>query len=259
MTSFKKTIWCLFAHPDDEFFVLNRISDYIQAKHQIHCLYTTTGVKIEMDPYQRIKETKTVLSKLGMSPEKIISLGIEENIPLSSCYLSLNKVYEACKKRIETQPPHEIMIPTWEGGHVDHDATHLIGKALSLSFPDVQTVTEFPLYNSFGLPHPFFRVMTFPIKNSAINFRRIPWIQAMKNFLKVRFYSSQWKTFVGLGPGLFFRLVLQRKEPTLNSFGFFRDYTQRPHHGKLFYESRFKVTFQNFLAGTKPFIRTFLS
>jgi len=74
----------------------------------------------------------------------------------------------------------------------------------------------------------------------------------------MRRYASQWKTFVGLAPEAFVKLVLLRRETLRECPPPIHDYRKPPHARPLFYERRFRVLFEDFATATDSFIGNYI-
>jgi len=117
-----KKIWIFLAHPDDEFFIHSFIARTAKEGHRIYCAYTTDGGGYGADPLRRLQESRAALHEVGVSSESFFDLGVRLKIPDGMSYRHLNALYENCLVLMGDQGIDEVIVPAWEGGHVDHDA-----------------------------------------------------------------------------------------------------------------------------------------
>jgi hypothetical protein len=69
----------------------------------------------------------------------------------------------------------------------------------------------------------------------------------------IRKYRTQRTSWLGLAPGAFLKLVLQRREFVREAKA--SNCCLRPHEGSLFYERRFGDRYESFEALAQPFIK----
>lgn len=241
----------VFAHHDDEFFVLPRIQREIRAGNEVFFLYTTDGRAYGEDSNRRLSETTAVLLASGAARENILSIGIEAGIPDGASHKAIGRLWEGVRARVSNEFSR-VYTMAWEGGHVDHDVAHLIGVAL-LRLGRAKELLEFSGYRSLCLPGPLFRCLSLLPAASERLLTKLSFGEALRWLWTATKYPSQRKTFLGLGPMCLYPVLILRKlECQLVPP---RDYLTRPHSGALLYESLFRVPFDEFLAGTTPFIK----
>lgn len=241
----------LLAHPDDEYFFAPRIRQAVQAGDNVYCIYTTDGTWYGVEPEVRIRESTMALRRLGVPEEHLFFIGVELGIKDGYSYLRLDQLYEAVCQTTRNLKVDEIHVLAWEGGHPDHDAGHLVGMALARNH-GIERVYECAGYNSYRLPPRFFRVMKCVPRQGAMTTLRFGIREGLWYYSLCFCYRSQWKTFLGLSPGSFLRWVVSRRHVQRRVEGI--DYTIRPHHGPLFYETRFGVSFDQFRVATADFV-----
>ena len=148
----------LFAHNDDEFFVLPAIDAEIASGHRVVCVYTTDGTAHGKDPTIRLLESRAVLCSRGVKEEDIVPLGTQLGVSDGASFRSMAQLWEALLARSLDWRIANLYVLGWEGGHADHDAGHLLGVALAkLKGVDVY---EFSLYNGYKTIGPLFWCMT---------------------------------------------------------------------------------------------------
>ena len=246
------TILTILGHPDDEYFFASRIAFERARGHRIICVFLTDGTAYGVSPKVRENESRRALAELGLANEDLHFLGIKD----SESYTLLEELYTRVKEIADRTSISSIFVLAWEGGHVDHDAAHLIGIALARSLGILDSLFEFAGYNGYGVPGKLFRVFRMIPNRLPVRRRRLSIREAVRSFLLFRWYRSQLKSFIGLMPDSFYRIVLRRGEemrPVANI-----DYRLPPHPGALLYERRFGVAFSKFRQAAGPFIEKFI-
>lgn len=236
----------LLAHNDDEYFCSLRISEELQLGNHIFVVYLTHGSLYGADSKTRIAESTKVLTGLGVNPADIFATGYEKNI--FDCRLPERIVdgYRSLCSLMDTIPIDRIYVMAWEGGHPDHDASHMIGVAFARARNLRQQLYEFPAYNAARKRPGSAGVMRFMNGNGDILATSLNRMHAFRALTLARGYKTQRTTFLALLPGSIVQLLLRgyqayRRVPEN------RDYTQPPHPGTLFYERRFRLPFARFI------------
>ncbi len=250
-TASGKSILFVLAHPDDEFFFAPRISEAVEAKDAVYCAYITDGAGRGVSPTVRSRESTKALGHLGVPAANLLFVGAEAGIRDGSAHVRLGEAYDALADAVRDLPLHEIYVLAWEGGHPDHDAIHLVGVALARTL-GVTHVYECPGYSRDRVTLLPFRVMKLIPRPSETSTCRFGLAEGLFYFSLCACYRSQWRTWLGLGPEAFVRLVLGRRHEQRAATGI--DYTARPHPGPLLYERRFGVSFTQFREATAEFI-----
>ena len=207
----------------------------------MQCAFLTEG------SYVRNQESTAVLTSLGVAPGQIHFLGIGISDGLLVHHLDL------ALERLASIEATDICTLAWEGGHQDHDASHLVAAAYAKRRGRLDRCLELPLYRaSFG---PFFRVMS-PM-GPGWERRTIGLGEGLRIASLAWRYRSQRRTWIGLLPEAFLKLVLLRRELTRRV-----DVTRLrrwPADGVLFYERRFKFARDRFVEASRSFIERNLS
>ncbi len=192
----------LLPHPDDEFAVSRWIVDATRAGRPVHAVFLTDGGHAGQDVARREAESLDVLARLGVCPDHVHFLGHEHRLPDGALHAELPRalgLVRQCLSRIGG--PIDLRFPAWEGGHQDHDATHLIGLHL-LADGAVRAGSQFPLYRAAFHRWPLFCVMR-PLPQHAIAFRRrSSWSERLQQLSLCLVYRSQWRSWIGLLPVL---------------------------------------------------------
>jgi LmbE family N-acetylglucosaminyl deacetylase len=235
MESEARPLLALFAHPDDEFAVFPWIRAAVEQGRTVHCLWLTDGGFNGQDIERRNEESAKILSGLGVHRAHMHFVGAEWKIPDGELHHALHDVVAKLLERFAgLAGGAELLIPAWEGGHQDHDATHLAG--LSLAAAAKARARQYSLYHGKGLKGPWFRVLSPLAENGPIEFMPTTLAQRMGHAIRCLGYPSQWKSFAGLLPFYILRM-LRRDAFALQSVAPAR-VGERPHAGALLYERR---------------------
>ncbi|HYW76096.1 MAG TPA: PIG-L family deacetylase [Gammaproteobacteria bacterium] len=226
----------LFAHQDDEFGILSQLLT-ARRRGRAYCVFMTTGVPEGADSARRNRESLDVLGRLGIPASDIAFAGDLLEIPDQALLDKLELAARWLKEWLTSLPNLEaIYVPAWEGGHPDHDALHSLGVQLCKEIGLLRQVKQFPLYNSFKCPGPFFRVM-YPLdENGTVEHSAISLTHRVRFLRYVLRYSSQRKTWAGLFPFLLLRYMLDGRQSLQSASA--RRLHERPHGGALYYEKR---------------------
>ncbi len=232
----------IFAHFDDELGILplmiQRQKSNLPQKFIYVAGYSASSAEI------RKTETLTLLKHFGFDPDAVFTLkgraldGELHKYPLE-VFSELSEVVDA------VGPIASITTTAWEGGHPDHDIcaalTVCLGKARGVP------MAQFSLYNGKNLPWRLFRG-AWPLAEGGPTRRVRLGLQDWQRVLAaVRFYPSQWRTWVGLWPAMVMSFV--RRGFTCQDLDPAR-VMQRPHSGPLLYERMFKVDYSEVRRGT---------
>ena len=247
----------LFAHNDDEFFVAPLLRRETAAGGRVLVAYLTFGSVYGADPTLRITESRRALEGMGIRPEDVLLTGLDAGIFDGELTGKVEPALQTLAAATQDMAIERILVPAWEGGHPDHDACHLVGVALAQSQRTAGTLYEYPTYNGRGLPWHFGRVMEFPDGDGDVQRSRISLWEGWWAIKCGLSYRSQRRTFVWILPGAMNKYLLARRS-LLRKVPVDRDYRRPPHAGKLFYERRSSLTFQQFSESLRPFMTTHL-
>lgn len=221
----------LFAHQDDEFGVYAQILRELDEGNRVRCIYLTDGSGTS-ETSLRDAESLSALTFFGIETGDVIV----PPVPARAQDVNLHKQCLAVLEWLAALPAwkqaRRIYVPAWEGGHPDHDMTHVIGF---LAAPRGATVLQFPLYRARRLLPFTFRVMAPLAANGPKVRERLSWPRRLTALHLPWRYPSQWKTWIVLY--IPYCLVVLRggfwTQPT--SLDRISD---RPHSGRLLYEQR---------------------
>lgn len=229
----------VFAHQDDEIAFVSRIRYSIARGDRVSCVCLTDGA-LEVAASIRDAESNFVLAKLGVPPlivdeHRIADGALPEHLDRALAFL----------ERVASDAD-EIVTLAWEGGHVDHDAAHLVAAAFARR-RRIRCL-EMPLYNGERMRGPFFRVFN-PV-GGGWTARPISHREHLGNILLARFYRSQRRSWLGLAP-----LMLLTRPRELTRVTDLARAAAPPHPGALLYERRFHYARERFEGHAAPFLR----
>ncbi|MFH1332563.1 MAG: PIG-L family deacetylase [archaeon] len=96
----------------------------------------------------RKEEAKNIMTRLGIQA-KLIFMDYKKLNDKNALLDAIKKVTDLIKK----ETPTEIYIPSYEGGHLQHDLTNFIVKKAVNTTKNTQTY-EYPLYNNYPIYLP---------------------------------------------------------------------------------------------------------
>jgi LmbE family N-acetylglucosaminyl deacetylase len=229
----------VFAHQDDEIAGATRMLRARRDGDHVLCAYLTDGA-FRVPATIRNEESRGALSRLGVTDILFATLpdgNLPEHVSEALAFL------ESHVAEID-----EVYTLAWEGGHQDHDAAHLV--ALGFAQRRGLPCHEMPLYNGYRSPGSLFRVM-HPFGDGWTS-RRVSLADGLRVVGLLPLYRSQRKTWLGLLPETFFKLVIARREFVRDADP--RRVTARPHDGLLFYERRFGYSYERFARETEGLV-----
>lgn len=215
------------------------------------CLYLTDGAFSKQSPVKRNDESLRVLARLGVPAEDVRFIGLENSLADGALPMQLETALKAVQAAVDGEVA-ELFLPCWEGGHQDHDATHLIGLAFFSTLVTKPTMRQYPLYHGAGLPGAFFRLLSPLPANGPIDIIRSDWPDRVAQARTAFSYPSQWRTWLGLGPFLIWHALIDghvRLQPVDS-----RRVREAPHASRLLYERRGFFTYAEFMRQAAPFI-----
>jgi LmbE family N-acetylglucosaminyl deacetylase len=241
---------CILAHQDDEVAMASRIAREAQARRSVYCAFLTDGSGNRSDPEVRNAESRTVLARLGVPPENVFFIGTEERFRDGALFRELDRALAGVERVTNELSLDEILCLAWEGGHPDHDASHLIALAVARRRNLLDKTWQFPIYNGRNTPH-FFRVMS-PIENDEVEIRRLSFREGLRFGALGLAYPSQRRSWLGLLPWTLFKLAIRRREVAKRAT--VEAVRRRPHEGTLLYERRYSVSYAEFRRFADDFI-----
>jgi LmbE family N-acetylglucosaminyl deacetylase len=149
------------AHPDDETIVAGgAMIQAMKAGGIAHLIYTMDGVTRAPSASQaacsgritqREQEALAALRQIGISSDSVTFLRLRNQVGLRAL-APAREAAETIALAIRTFRPDRILIPAFEGGHIDHDLTHCVAMAAAkwTGFPP-DRLFEAPEYNDYCL------------------------------------------------------------------------------------------------------------
>lgn len=247
----------LFAHPDDEVGCMGVIEAIVSNAGTALCVFLTDGRYGGQAAEPRMTESRRALGRLGVRDDQIHFVGVDLNIPDGQLHRHLPRVIEWLGPQVlGSEPLGCIFVPAWEGGHQDHDATHIVGLALGAGPEGRVRCLQFPLYHGRGLPGSLFRVLSPIPENGPVTAFPIPLRRRIRYVAMCLGYPSQWKTWLALFP--FVAAILLLRGSYRMQLADSRRLAERPHPGPLLYERRRACSRDEFLAETQAVVQRFL-
>lgn len=239
----------VFAHHDDEVAAATRISYERSLGKEIYCAFLTGGDE------RRLRESANVLARLGVDRERVAFIGTAEGIADQALLYSLDRALLALERWLETTSLEVVYSLAFEGGHHDHDASHLVAMALAGRRGMLDRCFELPLYRGIGSRGPFFRV--FSPSGDGWQQRRIGFREGARVAALSFRYPSQWRSWIGLFPEAFVKLAILRREHARQvDLGRVTSALER---GTPFYSRRYRFRREEFAAQVAPFIARHLA
>jgi hypothetical protein len=193
----------------------------------------------------RDAESLAVLADLGVDRSDVV---MGERVPDGDLPLHLDAALAKVEAATGGDRPHRIYCLGYEGGHQDHDASHLVALAYAHRHGLAGRTWQLPFYTGTGAPWKLFRVMR-PIPGMPVCSRRLRAGEARAAARLATRYPSQKRTWIGLFPEYVLRRGLQRREIVQPV-----TVPPRPIHGRPLYESLFGYPAERFRQATRPFL-----
>lgn len=226
----------LIPHFDDEFFII----PVLLLKPSVY--QNPLFVFLITDPHERASESRKFLESFGYQSDIFLFVGRDLHIEDGSVALRTKEISAYLLENLGLSCATKILTPAWEGGHPDHDACFIIANLLALETE--AKVTSYYTYNGFNTKWLFFRIM-HPIPDSDVVVRTlVPLRLYLEILCRIRFFRSQWKTWLMFLPGLIWKLT-SRRHVSLKTISIPWK-LQRPHSGPLLYERYNRITFESF-------------
>ena len=241
----------LFAHQDDEMPALWEIERLARQGQRLCLVYLTTGQASAQVCERRNHESLSVLQRVGVDASQVWFLGGEQGIPDGQLQQPLERAWQALVSRFEAQAPASLHLLAWEGGHQDHDASHLLGMALAQRYDRIEQSYQVPYYHGKDLPGILFKVLA-PLTANGPDLTEAMPLSARWRYLRFLLaYRSQLTTWIGLGP--FFLLHYLLPGTLVRQRLSRARLDEKPHPGPMLYERRGFSDYERFLADTAAF------
>ncbi len=219
---------------------------------RIACVYLTDGGGHGVDPAVRDAESRAALRTLDVRDDAVVMLAAP-NGRIGDGQLALRSLeaLAAVEMWIERSEfaPQRVYAPSYEGGHPDHDAAHLLASVVAVERGIAGDAWHFSLYNAYRRPRPFFATMRqLPTSSTSRRAAMSPATRWRATWL-CGHYRSQRRTWLGLLPGAAYARLIALRERAVR-FDLDR-LAKRPHEGELLYERMFGTNFAAFETQTR--------
>jgi LmbE family N-acetylglucosaminyl deacetylase len=249
----RKHVLFVFAHQDDECLISTRIAREGHAGHRVHCVFLTNGRgRRGIEPAVRDAESRHVLCELGVAAEDLHFLGTRREIDDLELSEKLDEALQLVEQAVGAHPIRRIYCLAWEGGHPDHDASHVVALAFGIRRGLLSRTWQFSAYHGRRLPWKLFRVAAPFARPGRRIRRRLSASEGLRHAVLCWSYPSQRRSWLGLFPELLVQRGVLRRE-AIDSVDP-RALRQRPHPGRLLYESMFGVSYAAFERSASPFL-----
>lgn len=222
----------VLAHFDDEYLALPLILKGLREGRRQHFLYLADYADTRLAA-RRLEETRTLLRSIGIDPTRAVHAGRNTGALDGRMYLKLDAAAQAAQVALRgLSKVDRLITPAWEGGHPDHDVCAIIAARLAPEFGS-PAIWQFSLYNGENLPWRLFRAGARLSRNGAETLVSLTTREWTRFALAVRHFPSQWRTWLGLWPAMFWTFArrgfaYQVLDPARTN--------ERPHEGLLLYE-----------------------
>lgn len=199
----------LFPHQDDEIGVVSTLLNCASNKDFVTCFYLSTsnkGINRDIESkkfFQYFSINKNVKQIFLGSKYKIYDQEVSDN--LDFLYFKIFSYIQSNFKKFDNI---EILSPSFEAGHPDHDAAYFISLKLFKNFNFLKFYS-FPLYNNENCLNGFFNAFS-PLnvyKGQLIKIDK-PKFNFLKIFLSLLIFRSQYKSLLVLSPFYLKRILL---------------------------------------------------
>jgi LmbE family N-acetylglucosaminyl deacetylase len=230
----------ILAHFDDEYCALPMIREAAREGLAQRFIYLADYRDAALGE-RRLQETRLFLRRQGIAESAVSPLGLGSGVFDQNLHRGAGVLYPRLAAAVAAGGlPTRLVVPAWEGGHMDHDACAFMAVRLAARLGGVP-VRQFTLYNGPGLAGPLLRggaPLTENGPRMAVPLRPAEWLDWMA---QVRAFPSQAYAWSGIWPAMFAGMA-QRGGFAWQPLAPER-VEARPHAGPLFYERMFKVAY----------------
>ena len=237
----------LFAHQDDEYFILARMAREVAAGRAVHAAWITDGAR-RGSSARRNAESIAVMARLGIPPARLHFLAFPDQDAVSH----LAQIHAQVRALDAQHRFVAITTPAYEGGNIDHDVAALIGALLVAEAQERLEHFEFPLYHHHDgrgrvgvfLPHP----------EATVEYTRLdPGDRVLLRQALWTYRSQRW-LLLGLRLRSDRKTLREHGEPFRRAPAY--DFLARPSHELCGYEvvRRRRAPFDRWLEAVRPFL-----
>ncbi len=134
-----RVVLFLLAHHDDEVFCAGHLLAARRAGDEVRVLWATAG---GLAPARRrLAEGRHVRALLGLAPERSRDLFLRDRAAIDH----LDVVARQAAAMLPPGDDAAVLVPSYEGGHPDHDAMNAAAAAVRRLRPSL-AISEFPMY-----------------------------------------------------------------------------------------------------------------
>lgn len=248
-----ETTVIVLAHQDDDIAFAPLIWRLKASGGPLRIVYLTDGSAGRVSSSVRDGECRRALAALGVVPSEILFLGSDLAIPDLALFRTLDRAYEGLVAALgPVQAMGDIYTLAWEGGHIDHDAAHLVTAAFAHARGRLDRAWQVPFYRTADRGPPWFSLFAPLAANGPVTEVPLTRGEALLRATLMRFYPSQWRVLSGLAPGLLWHGATataskaQRLRP--------ERLRGRPTPQPLFYERGGRTSFDEFSAHAGAFL-----
>lgn len=228
MIEYKKYLF-LFAHPDDDVFVAGTMRTLLDLGKQVHGVWVTSG-EARKPAALREAELKAAMAIVGVESVHLLRLPNRGLLPM------LGQAIDLVAQIMNGKTPDCVITTAYEGGHIDHDAVNFVAAKALEQCGSAARLFEFPLYNRNGpFYHWWWTINRFPAGCQDIRYVRLTEDAVQRKHAAMRAYASQRQDMIPFRLVLTKRRLLSQGEP-YRPCPADRDFTIRPHEGRLNYE-----------------------
>jgi LmbE family N-acetylglucosaminyl deacetylase len=226
----------LLPHQDDELFLAPIIKDAKQLRFPVVVVYLTDGAA-GARPDIRNAESRQVLRALGVDvAQEVVFLGQEIGVPdgfIDQHFVRIHRALVELAGRYSGVTA--IYAPAWEGGHPDHDAAHTLAVGLCSACGVGTLAFQVPFYRKSPYPLLSLAVWAPLPANGPVAWISVGRRERLKTFLMIRFFPSQLKYFVNLGPLMLVNIMTRSGVPLQRAT--LARLRERPTQNRLLYPS----------------------
>lgn len=248
-----ETTVVLLAHQDDDIAFAPLIRRVTARGAPVRIVYLTDGGAGRVSPAVREAECRRALATLGVLPGEVLFLGSAVGIPDGALVRHLDRAYESLEVALAAAHPlADLYTLSFEGGHVDHDAAHVIAVLLAERHGRMERAWQVPFYRAADRGPPWFSLFNPLAQNGPVTDVPLTRSEALLRASMMRSYPSQWRVFLGLAPPVIWQAA--RATPLKIQKLRLERLWERPMKGRLFYERSGGVTFDEFAACAHEFL-----
>jgi LmbE family N-acetylglucosaminyl deacetylase len=237
----------LFAHPDDEVFIVGTMRQLLVKGPDVHAAWLTSG-DYGGKGQVRERELAEAMNILGLHRSRIHVM----RLPDLGLVRIMERAADEVTKLMDRIRPDVVFANAFEGGHPDHDAVNFLAYEGSFRAGLRASLFEFPLYNGSGPAlHWWWQINAFPPGNGRTFYNRLDDDEIERKYRIMRAYSSQWLYMAPARMASSYASLKRRGEP-YRPCPKDRDHSLPPYKGELNYERWFndfmKIRFSDFRA-----------